>query len=143
MIVEESILINADLKKVWDTFTNLTCWKDWNSVIMDVESDVKCIESGCRLSCNFRPFLFPINATIEIQGVIPQKSISWSVKKLSLIAEHEFDFQETDKGTLVISREIFDGFIIKKAGFFMPKQKIHSLTKAFLNDLKKASEYSE
>lgn len=140
MVVEESILINAGLEKVWNTFTDLTCWREWNTVIRDVSSDDACISSGCRLFCNFKPFHFPINVRIEIKDVKPGKSISWYAKKLGLAAEHLFDFQATEKGVLVTSRETFGGFIVKNACFLVPKQKIHELTRAFLNDLKTASE---
>lgn len=140
MIVEETILINADLDKVWDTFTDLTCWKNWNSVIRDVNSESKCLSAGCRLSCNFRPFFFPINVRIDIKEVKHRESISWHVKKIGLFAEHLFDFQETKKGILVTSRETFYGFFVRKTRFLIPKQKIQNLTKAFLNDLKTAAE---
>lgn len=142
MIIEESILINADLKKVWETFTNLTCWKDWNSVIRNVKSQNKCIEAGCKLSCSFRPFFFPIKATIEIKEVKPAKSICWQVKKIGLLAEHVFDFQKKGKETQVISRETFNGFVVKNMSFIIPRQKIINLTKSFLGDLKAASEQS-
>jgi uncharacterized protein YndB with AHSA1/START domain len=33
MIIEESIFINAPIDKVWQTFTDLTCWRQWNSVL--------------------------------------------------------------------------------------------------------------
>ncbi len=140
MIVEESILINADLDKVWDTFTDLTCWKNWNNVIRDVESESNCLTSGCRLVCNFRPFFFPINVCIEIQEVKNKKSISWYAKKMGLFAEHLFDFKETKNGILVTSREVFNGFFVRNIGFIVPKQKIQSLTREFLNDLKSAAE---
>jgi hypothetical protein len=51
-----------------------------------------------------------------------------------------FDFQKIRDGVLVTSRETFDGFFVRKAKFIVPKQKITSLTKTFLNDLKKAAE---
>ena len=140
MIVEESILINAELNKIWDTFTDLTCWKNWNSVIRDVDSQSTCLVEGCQLVCNFRPFFFPINVSIEIKEVKDRKSISWVAKKTGLIAEHLFDFQEMENGVLVTSREEFDGFFIRNAEFFVPKQKIQDLTRIFLNDLKRAAE---
>lgn len=142
MIVEETILINADLDKVWDTFTDLTCWQSWNSVIRDVDSDSKCLAAGCLFSCNFRPFFFPINVRIEIKEVKPKKSISWYANKMGLFAEHLFDFQETKEGILVTSTETFEGFFVRSAGFLVPKGKIQNLTKKFLNDLKRASEES-
>lgn len=140
MIVEESIFINADIDKVWDTFTDLACWKNWNSVIKDVDSQSTCLKEGCYIVCNFQPFFFPINVRIEIKEVKYKKSISWVVRKMGLFAEHLFDFQKKENGVIVISREKFDGFAIRKAEFLVPKQKIHNLTKIFLNELKMVAE---
>ena len=142
MIIEESILIKADLKEVWDTFANLTCWEGWNTIIRDVESEVKYIETGCRLICNFRPFFFPINVAIHVKEVKSSESISWRVEKPGLLAEHIFYFKKIKDGVLVTSKETFSGFLVRNAKFIVPKQKIISLTKTFLNDLKKASERS-
>ncbi len=121
MVVEKSILINAGLEKVWNTFTDLTCWREWNTVIRDVSSDEACISSGCRLFCNFRPFHFPLNVRIEIKDVKPGKSISWYAKKLGLAAEHLFDFQATEKGVLVTSRETFWGVHCEECLFSRPE----------------------
>lgn len=140
MIVEESIFINADVDKVWDTFTDLTCWKNWNSIIRDVDSECTCLTEGFHFVCNFRPFFFPINVRIEIKKVKHKKSISWVARKTGLLAEHLFDFQKKENGVIVTSREKFDGFVIRNAKFLVPKQKIQKLTRIFLNELKNAVE---
>jgi len=74
MVIEESILINADLGKVWETFTNLTYWEDWNTVMKNVCSDKKCITPGSELRCSFHPFFFPVKAEIKVEEVIPDSS---------------------------------------------------------------------
>lgn len=140
MLVEESILINADLDKVWDTFTNLTCWKDWNSVIRDAKAEEGCISSGSCIYCNFKPFFFTINVKIEVKDVRLKERISWHVNKFGLIAEHLFVFSQRENGVLVTSKETFNGFLVKNALFIIPKQKIIHLTRTFLKELKRASE---
>ncbi|MBM4136644.1 MAG: hypothetical protein FJ241_07410 [Nitrospira sp.] len=140
MVIEEDIFINANPEKVWDTFTNLTRWRDWNTVMDNVYCDDMCISPGSELICNFRPFLFPINVKIKVRIVVPYKRIVWFAKKKGLSAKHLFTFQNTESGVLVTSKETLTGFLVRNSGFLMPKQRMQDLTRTFLNDLKSASE---
>jgi hypothetical protein len=140
MVIEESTFINADLNKVWKTFTDLTCWKDWNTVMRNVSSDEKCIATGSELRCNFRPFFFPVKAEIKVEEVIPYERIIWSARKKGFSARNRFSFQKHEKGVLVTSRENFTGFIVRVFGFFLPVKRMSSMIAAFLKDLKRASE---
>ncbi len=140
MVIEASIRINANMDTVWDTFTDLTCWNDWNTVIRDVYSSKKCLSSGGVLSCCFRPFLLPVNVKIEVEEVIPYESIVWSAKKRGLSARNKFSFKKYNGGVKVTSRETFKGFLISFFGLFLPKKRMRTLISTFLQDLKTAAE---
>ncbi|MBE0425562.1 MAG: SRPBCC domain-containing protein [Nitrospirae bacterium] len=142
MEIKEAIIINAPLKKVWNTFTDLTCWINWNSVMTDVNSDRNYLTGGYSVKCNFRPFSFPIIIKIDVEEVIPYERIVWSARKKGLSARHEFIFKNHEKGVMVTSREIFRGLLTKASGFLLPKKKMINLTTTFLKDLKTASEKS-
>jgi len=140
MVVEERILINADLEKIWTVFTDLTCWNNWNSVIRDACCDDQFLAHGTVITCCFRPFSFPINAQIKVEKIIPNKSVRWSVRKKGFLAHHEFLFQRLKGGILVISRETFTGLLVRLFGFLLPEKRMRALTTTFLKDLKMASE---
>ncbi len=140
MVIKESILINAKLDKVWKTFTDLTCWKDWNTVVRDVCSNEKSLSCGGEISCCFRPFLFPVKAKSKVDEVIPYERVVWSAQKKGFSTRNEFSFQNYEKGVLVTSRETFTGFLVRAFGFFLPKRRMHTLIQTFLKDLKTASE---
>jgi hypothetical protein len=140
MVINESITIQADLQKVWKTFTDLTCWNNWNTVMQDVKSDEHCLTKSKYLKCCFRPFVFPIKVNIEIEEIVPYKRVIWSAKKRGLSAYHKFLFEKNERGTIVTSNETFDGFLPKTSAFLFPKSKMRNLTKIFLRDLKKAAE---
>ena len=139
-MIEEHILIDADIKKIWKVFTDLTCWHNWNSVIRDADCNDQCLTHGTVITCRFRPFLFPINAQINVEKIIPEEYVIWSVKKKGFKAYHEFIFQRQEKGVLVISRETFNGLLIRLFGFLLPQKRLRELTTTFLNELKVASE---
>ena len=142
MEIVEEIFINATVKKVWETFTDITCWTNWNTVMTDVNSQQNYLTDGSHVKCNFCPFLFPIKIKMEIEEVVPFERIVWSARKKGLSARHEFFFKKHEKGVMLRSREIFTGLLIKTSGFLLTQKKMKSLTATFLRDLKRAAEKS-
>jgi hypothetical protein len=140
MVIQESILIDAKMDIVWKTFTDLTCWKDWNTVMRDVSSNEKRLSCGGEISCCFRPFLLPIDVTVRVEEVILYERVVWSTQKKGFSARNEFSFQDQERGVLVTSRETFTGFLVRAFGCFLPKRRMRSLIHTFLKDLKTASE---
>ena len=140
MIIRELITIHATMEKVWNTFTDLTRWTEWNTVMSDVVCDDKCLVNGKDIRCCFRPFLFPVKVNMKIHEVVLFDRVVWSAQKKGLFAFHEFFFEEGEKGVLVTSKETFSGVLSSGGGFLLPENRMRSLTKTFLKDLKKASE---
>jgi len=140
MLIEESIIIHAPIDKVWETFTNLTCWRKWNTVMENVCAGEKRLSRGGEISCSFRSVIFPVKATIKIEEVNPHKYIVWSAQKKGFFSRNVFTFQNNEKGVIVTSRETFNGFVVKVFGFLVPKKKMRTLIQTFLKNIKTASE---
>jgi hypothetical protein len=140
MIIKESIKINAAMEKVWQTFTDLTRWTEWNTVMSDVVCDDKCLLNGRDIKCCFRPFLFPVTVNIRIHEVVPFNRVVWSAQKPGLLAFHEFFFEKEGAWLIVTSKETFSGILSSGDGFLLPEKRMRDLTKTFLKDLKKAAE---
>ena len=140
MVIKEVIAIHAPIEKVWNTFTDLTCWRQWNTVIRNVRSEERCLSNGKEVRCCLRPYVFPITVRLRVEELIPFELITWSAKKKGLYARHEFIFEKKDNSVLVTSRETFAGLLSSASGAFLPKRKMQALTIRFLKDLKKASE---
>jgi hypothetical protein len=95
MIINASVIINAEIHKVWDTFTDLTCWKSWNTVITDVSGEkLKELAEGGRFNFCIRPFILPLRLETEVEQAVLGKRIVWSAKKFGVFAKHEFFFEE-------------------------------------------------
>lgn len=142
MIVEESVYIDADVRKVWETLTDLTCWAGWNTVLRDVGERTPRIAERTSISCTLRPFIVPLSLKLEIEEVMPYKRIVWRGRKYGLAARHEYLFSPKGRGVTVISREDFSGLPVLFGGLFFPKARIRQLTRTLLADLKKAAEAS-
>ena len=136
MIISESVIIHAPVKKVWDVFVTFTCWADWNKVLMDVKSRSACLAGGEGFSCSIRPYFFPVYFSPEVIHMEPQRKIVWSASKFGISSVHEFFFEERPEGTEIISRETFSGLpVALGAGFFFRK-KVRQLTLSFLDGLR-------
>jgi len=140
MVIEESITISASPDRVWRTFTYLTCWADWNTVIKNLSSDNVSLEKGETFKFSMRPFMFPVYLDLFIEEVIPNKLIVWSGSKFGLFARHEFVFEESEERVIVISRESFGGMTLDSVSLIFPEKRIRKMTKSLLRDLKEAAE---
>jgi hypothetical protein len=140
MVVEESVSINASVEKVWQTFTDLTCWVGWNSVLKDIAAENRLIQKGDTFTCSIRPFVFPVKFELLIEEVVPYERVVWSGSKYGIFARHVFVFNSTGDRVHVLSTENFKGITIENLKFIFPDWRIRELTQSFLRDLKKASE---
>lgn len=140
MIIEHAVVIHAPLETVWSIFTDLTCWKDWTSVMENVSSTHGDLREGKNFKFCIRPFVFPINITPVVEELVLHKRIVWAGKKHSISARHEFIFEENGESVRLLSREIFTVGLIKRLFFHIPKKKLHKLSIKMLNDLKYAAE---
>jgi hypothetical protein len=133
MKVEESVFIKGTKEKVWETFTDLTCWRDWNTIMKDVSTGrTDRLVEGKKFKCCIR----------EIKEVVQYELIVWSTSKYGIYARHEFIFSEKDAGVQVISREVFKSLNNTAMVFIFPEKKVKELTLQFLKDLKEAVESS-
>ena len=140
MVIEESVFINAPADKVWETFTDLTCWVNWNSVLKDVASEHATIQKGKTFSCSIRPFLFAVSMEPYIEELVPNERLVWSASKYGISARHEFIFQRIEDRVRVTSRETLQGITVENMKFIFPAWRIRELTKALLRDLKQTTE---
>jgi hypothetical protein len=140
MIIEESVIIRAPLKKVWDVFVSFSCWADWNRVLTDVRSQSASLTDGQGFSCCIRPYLFPVYFSPVVTRVEPQRKIVWTASMYGISSVHEFSFDETPEGVVLVSRENFSGLpMLFGAGRFI-RDKVRKLTVSFLDDLRMAAE---
>ena len=140
MVIEEAILINADLATIWKTFTDLTCWDDWNTVATDAASGSGRLEEGETFTFCLRPFSVPITIEPKIEEVVPREKVVWSGGRFGITSRHEFLFQRARNGVLVTSREHFSGFPLLLGGKPLTEKVSRDLVVLMLQQLKKACE---
>jgi hypothetical protein len=140
MMIEEAVLIKASIETVWRTFTDLTCWKDWNTTACEAASASGRIEEGERIRFCLRPFNLPVNLDPLIDEVVPRERVVWSGSKFGLASRHEFLFQRAGDSVLVTSREKFRGLPLLIGGRRITKTIARDLVRSMLQELKTACE---
>jgi hypothetical protein len=140
MVIEEAILISADLGRIWQTFMDLTCWANWNTVATDAASDSGSLEQGKTFTFCLRPFSVPIMIEPKIEEIVPREKVVWSGGRFGITSRHEFLFQKVANGVLVTSREIFRGLPLRLGGKGITEKISRDLVARMLQQLKKACE---
>ena len=140
MMIEEAVLIKANIETVWKTFTDLTCWKDWNSTACEAASASGRIEEGERIRFCLRPFRLPVNIEPVIDEVLPYERVVWSGSKFGISSRHEFLFQSAGANILVTSREKFRGLPFLIGGRWFTEKIARDLVRSMLQELKAACE---
>ena len=140
MEIEHTILIESDMDTVWNIFTDMTCWREWSTVLGNSSSEHKTLIEGKRFQFCIRPFVLPVHVEPVVEEIVPGKRIVWTGEKYGIKARHEFIFSESNSKITVLSREIFTAHSFIKLLFHLPKKKLHELSIKMLNELKEAAE---
>ena len=111
MEIVESVTIFSEMDRVWDIFTDLACWNQWNHSMQEAARPEGCyfISEGQRLSLQIRLYAMPFSIRPLVECVVPHDQVVWSARKFGVSAKHEFLFTNLGGAVQVISRERFAG----------------------------------
>jgi hypothetical protein len=139
--IEESVLIDAPREIAWGTFTDLTCWADWNSVLTGVRMgpDPR-LAGGSDFSCCLSPFGVAVPFSVSVELAEPPARLLWVGARWGVRGRHWFLFSDQEGGTRCESVEDLTGPTVALAGPFFPTWHFRELTRRFLRDLKAGAE---
>jgi hypothetical protein len=140
MEIEHSVTIHADINTVWDIFTDLTCWREWSTVLGDSSSEHDRLTEGKRFNFCIRPFALPVDVEPVVEEVVHGECVVWSGSKYGIQARHEFIFDQGENNVILTSREIFQAGPLTRILFEIPKKQLHALSVRMLEELKEAAE---
>ncbi len=106
MIIAEKIVIDAPLNRVWQVFSNLSAWGQWNSVCQDCcLVSGEAMAAGTCFSFKLRPYYLPIKIDLHVTTCDPGREIVWEGERLGVRGVHRFEFKEEDGHVLLTSIE--------------------------------------
>ena len=93
MIIKASVQINAPLQVVWDVFSNIASWDQWNPVCTEcrLEAGQSLVRGAC-ISFSLNPMMMPIRIAPKVTHCETGKKLVWEGGRLGIHAEHEFLF---------------------------------------------------
>jgi hypothetical protein len=141
MIISEKILIDATLSRVWQVFTNLSAWGQWNSVCQDCcLLSGEALAAGTCFSFKLRPYYLPIKINLHVTRCDPRREIVWEGERLGVRGVHRFEFREEDGQVLLTSIEHFSGPLFFLSRLVLAPHRLHQLSRELLHEVKRAAE---
>ncbi|MDJ0784129.1 MAG: SRPBCC family protein [Desulfosarcinaceae bacterium] len=141
MRIRSQIDIKAPLERVWQVFSRLEGWQEWNTACRDccyIEGEKMGVDT-C-FSFKVAPLIFPIEVKPRIVKCEPAKEVVWRGARFGIEAEHLFRFTETDDGVLLLSEEIFRGPLVLLGRLIGVPKRLHALTDQMMLGIKRQSE---
>jgi hypothetical protein len=140
MEIVESVTIFSEMERVWDIFTDLASWDQWNRFMKEAARPEasRFITEGQRLSLKIRLYALPFSIKPLVECVLPHDQVVWSARKFGVSAKHEFLFTDLDGAVQVLSRERFS--VARPFLMMLPMARIRRVTAAMLRELKKRAE---
>jgi hypothetical protein len=141
MIIEESVDINAPLPVVWNVFSAMEDWQNWNPVCENC-----CIISGDGMAQDtcftfqMRPYYLPIKVMPTITKCEPGKRVIWEGRRFGVQAVHSFIFEEKENSVRLTSSETFRGPLLWLSKLIFIPRRLHRLTQQLMACIKDQAE---
>lgn len=113
VVCSKSILIDADLKKVWEVLTNIDKWALWQSDITEPK-----LLGELKVDSTFVWKTGGVKIHSKLHTVESQKQFGWTGKTFGLYAIHNWSLSEKNDQVLVEVSESMEGLfalIFKKS----------------------------
>ena len=133
-ITDDEIVIKASLDTVWNLFTDISGWSEWNKDITYSK-----LNGTLAIGESFSWTTYGMNINSTINELIPKKEIGWSGLVMDIMGIHVWTFEETGNGVLVKTHESWSGKSVEAQKEQMQEGLDKSL-RSWLEDLKTKAE---
>ena len=141
MIIREEIEINAPLSVVWQVFSCLEEWENWNAVCRSCHLiEGSAMSEGACVSFVVRPITLPIRINPRITRCIPGREVVWEGERFGIHAVHTWTFREERDRAVLLSSEAFSGPLIWLGRLIFLPSRLHRLTRQLLAAIKREAE---
>lgn len=107
VITKKSILINAPINKVWQVFTDVDHWSNWQKKIPTAK-----INGDFKAWTTFDWKTGGLTITSTLQSVEKNKAIAWCGPAFGSFAVHTWHFSEENGQTKVYVEESMEGWLV-------------------------------
>jgi hypothetical protein len=141
MVIEADIRIEAPLPVVWQVFSRLDDWKDWNTACSSCRFTAGDeLADGACFTFVVRPIVFPVRVQPRVVSCEPGREVVWEGRRFGIRAVHTWRFEEKEGGVVLESREVFKGPLLLLGRLVGVPGRLHRLTVRMLEQIRQASE---
>src|SRR5262245_62457385 len=115
LVTRKEIFIQASPEVVWNILTNINAWHQWQPAISKSQLDGTLTTGSV-----FTWASGGLAITSSLQEVVPQQRIGWTGRALGSRVTHIWMLGPQDGGTLVITEESMEGWLIVILKALMP-----------------------
>jgi hypothetical protein len=134
LVTRKELFILAQPHTVWEIHTDIDAWSRWQPGIASSK-----LEGSLRVGSVFQWKSGGITITSTVQVVEPYERIAWTGRALGTQAKHIWILRPHQDGTLVITEESMEGWLVRILKIVMPRFLDTSLG-VWLQSLKKQAE---
>lgn len=137
MVIRETIVIRASLEAVWNVFSRMEAWREWNTVCRNC-----CYLEGDRMALGtcFQFEVTPLFVGLKVRPRIvrcePGREVVWQGGRFGIRAVHTFRFHEAEGGVRLESEEVFRGPLLVLGRLLGVPRRLHLLTGRMMQDIK-------
>lgn len=142
MLISASIEIYASMNVVWEVFSDIRQWREWNPVCRECRFETgKAMQAGACISFTLKPMFVPIRIAPVVDVMEQGRKVVWSGGRFGIRAEHTFIFKQTQAPSVIIeSTEAFSGLMLWPARMLGLPARLHTLSMGLLKAIKTEAE---
>jgi len=127
----QSIIINANIDRVWDILTNVNAWTQWNKEI----KVAKCEQVAMEADFEWQVLQSHFKSTFHVVDM--PNTLSWTGQSKFVKSIFVWNLEASDAQTIVTVEESIEGFIVP---IFNNHSKLHNILIDWLHALKTEAE---
>ncbi len=137
VVVEESVVIDAEPEEVWRVFSRLDRWPTWNPACSAARHlSGTAWKKGAIFELTLKPWWRKLTFKPTVmESDIPER-IVWVGKGGGVEGWHTFTFEQEGSGTKVTSYESFSGPLLWVMPLVSPERKVRHMFTQWLEGLK-------
>lgn len=142
MLIKKEVTINADVKKVWKTFSELEKWPVWSSCILKTRWLTReKWKKNSMFSQTIKGFglIKQLKSKVKLISAEPFRKVTWVGARKLINGTHTFEFVRIGSRTKVLNYEAFKGPLAPIL-FPLVRKNFEICFGQFLDGLKKESE---
>ena len=137
VVVQDSTLIDASLDDVWQVFSRLDRWPQWNPACLRAAYLLGFPwKKGSTFELTLKPWWRKMTFKATVIESAPPETVVWLGKGGGVYGQHTFAFEAEAEGTRVTSYEVFTGEMLWAMPLVAPQGKIKRMFTRWLEGLK-------